>query len=338
MDAYTKVGIEPCYHNIKNIVHKVVITIFLLKLERRLMALEAIGPNLFKDTSSGYIYVVSPVDWTLIDVLAAITVVFLLFAFFYKGVGQRRVLRYPQIQIAIPYSQWETKLISQKPPMGAGKVIAALIRTIFVDALAMDILKCQYGRAPGEIVATRVAKRAAKLMIIWGFIFAAVSTTLAYLMFPHNMIALNLNSPPRIFGMIGGVLMIVGAALWLGVRYKEVRYKGVWDLLGAEFLPLMVLLLGISGFLLQAAIYIWAFNQTALAAEAFLWTAIHFHAIIVALFFWALFWTNGEHIVYQIFWRMYEYIDRENAGRNTRLPPTNIKHVNRTGKEIQPGY
>ncbi|MGC9119544.1 MAG: hypothetical protein ACP5I3_11245, partial [Thermoproteus sp.] len=181
------------------------------------MAFVALGPNLFEDTSTGYIYVKSPVDWALIDVLAYITVAFLIFAFLYKGIGQRRALRFPQIQMVIPYAEWERRLVSQKPPLGAGRTLAALIRTVFVDALAMEILKCEHGKAPAEVVKTRIAKRAAKLMIIWGFIFAAISTTLAFVMFPHNMIALNLDSPPRLFGMIGGVLMVAGASIWLAV-------------------------------------------------------------------------------------------------------------------------
>jgi hypothetical protein len=66
--------------------------------------------------------------------------------------------------------------------------------------------------------------------------------------------------------------------------------------------------------------------------------AIHFHAVPVAAFFWLFFWTKADHIIYRIFWRIYDYADKELAGPNTRLPPTTLKPLNKTGKEIQPGY
>nr|KJR73062.1 MAG: hypothetical protein TU35_08090 [Thermoproteus sp. AZ2] len=58
--------------------------------------------------------------------------------------------------------------------------------------------------------------------------------------------------------MLGGIFIIIGAAIWLSVRYKEVNYKGIFDLIGAEYLPVIVLLIGISGFLLQGAILAYA--------------------------------------------------------------------------------
>ncbi|RFA96321.1 hypothetical protein [Pyrobaculum aerophilum] len=283
-----------------------------------------------------YQCVESPVDWFIIDVLAIITVLWIIATFLYKGVKQYNVTRYPQMQIIIPYGQWESKLLANKPPMGAGRVISAFFKTLFVDVLAMNILKCEFGKSEKEIVRTRTAKRVAKLLMVWGFVFAGIATTVAYITFPHNMIVLDFTHPARIAGMLGGVFMVVGALIWLSVRYKEVNYRGIWDWLGAEYLPIMVLLLSISGFVLQGAILAWAYYGE--AAEAFLTFAIHFHAIPVALFFWAFFWTKADHIVYRIFWRIYEYADKELAGANTRLPPATLKPLNKTGKEIQPGY
>jgi hypothetical protein len=285
-----------------------------------------------------YTCVESPVDWGVIDILAILTVLWIIFSFVYKGVRGRNVMRYPQIHMLIPYPEWEKRLLAEKPAMGAGRAVAAFFKTLFVDVLAMGILKCEYGRSEREIVRTRTAKRAAKLLMVWGFVFAGISTTLAYLTFPHNKIVLDLHHPARIFGMLGGVFLIVGALIWLSVRYKEVSYGGRrwWDLIGADYLPIMVLLLGVSGFALQAAILAWAYGWP--GAEAFLILAIHFHAIPVAAFFWLFFWTKADHIIYRIFWRIYDYADKELAGPNTRLPPTTLKPLNKTGKEIQPGY
>jgi hypothetical protein len=82
------------------------------------------------------------------------------------------------------------------------------------------------------------------------------------------------------------------------VNYKGRRW---WNLVGADYLPIMILLLGVSGFALQAAILAWAYGWP--GADAFLILAIHFHAIPVAAFFWLFFWTKADHIVYRIFWR-----------------------------------
>jgi hypothetical protein len=40
--------------------------------------------------------------------------------------------------------------------------------------------QCEYGKSEREVVRTRTAKRAAKLLMVWGFVFAGISTTLAY--------------------------------------------------------------------------------------------------------------------------------------------------------------
>jgi len=285
-----------------------------------------------------YTCVMSPVGWEVVDALAAITVVWIIFTLWYKGVRGRGLMRYPQMHMMIPYPRWEKNLLAEKPAMGAGRVVAAFFKTLFVDVLAMGILRCEHGRSEREVVKTRTAKRTAKLLMVWGFVFAGISTTLAFLMFPHNMIVLDLYHPARIFGMLGGAFMIIGASIWLSVRYKEIGYRGRrwWDLIGADYLPIMILLLGVSGFALQAAVLAWAYKWP--GAEAFLAFAIHFHAVPVAAFFWLFFWTKADHIVYRIFWRIYDYADKELAGPNTRLPPTTLKPLNKTGKEIQPGY
>lgn len=284
----------------------------------------------------GYVYVETPIEWFAIEVLAGITVIWIVATLWYKGVRQFNLMRYPQMQMMIPYARWEAGLLSNKPPMGVGRVISAFFKTIFVDVLAMNILRCEHGRSEKEVVRTRGAKRIAKLLMVWGFALAAISTTLAYFTFPHNYIVLDFTHPARAIGMLGGVFMVAGALIWLSVRYKEVNYRGIWDLIGADYLPLTVLLLGLSGLVLQAAILAWA--SAGDAAYPFLAFAVHFHAVPVAMFFWAFFWTKANHIIYRIFWRIYEYADKDLAGANTRLPPTTLKPLNKTGKEIQPGY
>ncbi len=278
----------------------------------------------------------SPVSWFAIDVLAVATILWILFTFYYKGVRQFNVLRYPQIQTLIKYQDWERRLIKEKQGIG-GKAIPLFFKVLFSDVLAMNILKCEHGKSYAEVVHTRTSKRWAKLLMVWGFVFAGASTALAYFTFPHDTIVLDVTHPARVLGMISGVLLIVGSLMWLNVRNKEVQYKGRWDLFGADYLPIIVLLLGVSGFALQAAIWAWAYSPN-VVTEAFLAFSTHFHAIPIAAFFWLFFWTKADHIIYRIFWRIYEYADKDFAGPNTRLPPTTLHPLNKTGKEIQPGY
>jgi hypothetical protein len=152
-----------------------------------------------------YTCVESPVEWIAIDALAILTVFWIIISFVYKGVKGRNVMRYPQIHMMIPYPEWEKKLLAEKPAMGAGRVVAAFFKTLFVDVLAMGILKCEYGRSEREVVRTRTAKRIAKLLMVWGFVFAGISTALAYLMFPHNKIVLDLSHLARASACWAGV-------------------------------------------------------------------------------------------------------------------------------------
>nr|KJR72881.1 MAG: hypothetical protein TU35_09185 [Thermoproteus sp. AZ2] len=284
-----------------------------------------------------YTCIKSPVDWHLIDALAIITVIWIIATFIYKGIKQYKVFNYPQMYAMIPYPEWDNKLLG-KSNVGAGRLIAGFFKTLFVDALTMAVLGCEFGESYAEIVRTKTVKRAAKLLIVWGFIFAGLSTIIAYITFPYNYIILNITNPARILGMLGGLFIIIGAAIWLSVRYKEVNYKGVFDFIGADYLPVMVLLIGISGFILQGAILAYATYGTTLPVEAFLWTAIHFHAITVAAFFWLFFWTNADHIIYMFFWRTYYHAYEGLPNITTKLPQETLHPLNRTGKEIQGGY
>ncbi|MEM4898605.1 MAG: hypothetical protein QXR18_10470 [Pyrobaculum sp.] len=298
------------------------------------------GPLILRE--GGYTYVKSPVDWLAIDVLAVLTVLWILGTLWYKGVKQANLMRYPQIEALITYPEWDQKLLRNKPSIGA-KAIPLFFKVLFYDVLAMNILKCERGKSAAEVVHTRGAKRTAKLMMVWGFVFAGISTTLAFLTFEPNYIVLDLTHPARIFGMLGGVLIIVGSLLWLSVRYKEANYRGVWDLIGADYLPVIIFLIGVSGFALQAAIYLYGMElmnngEVSPATWAFFVASTHFHAIPIAMFFILFFWTKANHIVYRIFWRIYEYADKDFAGKNTRLPPSDLHPLNKTGKQIQPGY
>jgi hypothetical protein len=299
-----------------------------------LVAVEAACPREFG--------VQSPVDWTAIDTIAIIAVIWLIATFVYKGIRQHNVAKFPQISIMVPFSQWGEMLVRRKPPLSAGAAAAGFFKTIFVDVLGMNIFKCvqPYMKSPPELVRTRISKRAAKLLIVWGFILAAIATVINFVTLPHNCIPIRLDHPVRIFGVLAGILLIIGSSLWLAVRYKEVRYRGVWDMIGAELLPVLILLIAVSGFVLQAAIYLYYLEWPSVswATRGFLYFAEHFHAVPLALLVFFFFWTKADHIVYRIFWRIHEYGYQPVAGRaNSRLPPRDLRPLVKS-RELQPGY
>nr|KJR73061.1 MAG: hypothetical protein TU35_08085 [Thermoproteus sp. AZ2] len=82
----------------------------------------------------------SPISWNVIDILAIITVIWIIITFIYKGIKQYRVFNYPQIYSMIPYSEWNNKLLG-KSNTGAGRLIAGFFKTLFVDALTMAVFQ-----------------------------------------------------------------------------------------------------------------------------------------------------------------------------------------------------
>jgi nitrate reductase gamma subunit len=109
-----------------------------------------------------------------------------------------------------------------------------------------------------EIFAFRVlescskTKRISHFAIFWGFVFLAISTTLAFLTNPTNLV-LPLLNPVKIFGNVGGALVVVGFAGIFYVRYRE--EEPVWKLTRSDIFLVTIFLAVVTGFITQQATY-----------------------------------------------------------------------------------
>jgi nitrate reductase gamma subunit len=95
-------------------------------------------------------------------------------------------------------------------------------------------------------------KRASHLLIFWGFVFLAISTTLAFFTNPTNLV-LPLYNPVKIFGNAGGALIIVGFLGMFSVRYRE--GTAILSLTRSDAFLVTLFLAVVTGFLTQQTIY-----------------------------------------------------------------------------------
>lgn len=95
-------------------------------------------------------------------------------------------------------------------------------------------------------------KRVAHLAIFWGFASLAVSTTLAFITNPGNLV-LPLTNPVKLFGNAGGVLVVGGFVGMFYVRYRE--QAPVWRLTRSDVFMITLFLTVVTGFVTQQAVY-----------------------------------------------------------------------------------
>ncbi|MDG6899026.1 MAG: hypothetical protein JRN12_02695 [Nitrososphaerota archaeon] len=109
-----------------------------------------------------------------------------------------------------------------------------------------------------DVFATRVLdncnriKRIAHLALFWGFVFLGVSTTLAFITNPTDVI-LPLTDPVKLFGNAGGILVVAGFVSMFYVRYRE--KAPIWRLTRSDVFMVTLFLTVITGFVTQEAIY-----------------------------------------------------------------------------------
>jgi len=109
-----------------------------------------------------------------------------------------------------------------------------------------------------EVFAFRVlgtcskTKRVSHLAIFWGFVFLGISTTLAFLTNPTNLV-LPLYNPVKLFGNFGGALVVIG---FLGMFYVRSREGApAWRLTRSDVFLITLFLATITGFVTQQTIY-----------------------------------------------------------------------------------
>lgn len=95
-------------------------------------------------------------------------------------------------------------------------------------------------------------KRYSHLAIFWGFVFLAISTTLAFIMNPTDII-LPLYHPVKLFGNIGGALVVIGFIGMFYIRYRE--KAPIWRLTRSDLFLVTLFLTVVTGFVTQQTIY-----------------------------------------------------------------------------------
>jgi len=152
-------------------------------------------------------------------------------------------------------------------------------------------------------------KRLSHLAIFWGFVFLGVSTTLAFLTNPENAI-LPLDHPVKLFGNIGGVLVVAGFAGMFYIRYRE--HAPVWRLTRSDVFLLVLFLTVVTGFTAQQAIY---------SAAGPFWVSGTFwvHMVLVVALLATAPFTKFFHAITKPLSLLYDEIDRR-AGVEPLLP------------------
>ncbi len=95
-------------------------------------------------------------------------------------------------------------------------------------------------------------KRIAHLAIFWGFVFLGISTTLAFITNPTDII-LPLTNPVKLFGNAGGTLVVMGFLAMFYVRYRE--QAPLWRLTRSDVFMITLCMTVVTGFITQEAVY-----------------------------------------------------------------------------------
>ena len=166
-----------------------------------------------------------------------------------------------------------------------------------------------------DVFATRVLsncskiKRYSHVSIFWGFVFLAVSTTLAFITNPNNVI-LSLYNPVKLFGNVGGALVVAGFIGMFYVRYRE--KQPVLRLNRSDMFLITLFLTVVTGFVTQQAVYSYA-------GPFWVPTTFWVHMVLVILLLATAPFTKFFHALSKPILLVYEEIDRK-SGREPLLP------------------
>jgi nitrate reductase gamma subunit len=166
-----------------------------------------------------------------------------------------------------------------------------------------------------EVFAFRVletcnkTKRVSHLAIFWGFVFLGISTTLAFITNPTDIV-LPLYDPVKLFGNIGGVLVVVGFLGMFYVRYRE--DDPIWRLTRSDVFLITLFLAVVTGFVAQQTIY------SSMGSE---WVSSSFwiHMVFVITLLATAPFTKFFHAISKPISLLYEEIDKR-SGVEPLLP------------------
>lgn len=236
-----------------------------------------------------------PVSNQLVDIGGAILVIIVVGGLLVKarrGVFHRFYLTNIRLSMKSALSRSEKKSDSK-----SGGFLSSLASVFFLDVLtARPLETCNR------------TKRASHILVFWGFVFTGISTILAYLMNPTDQI-LPLTHPVKIFGNVGGILLLAGFVGMFYIRYQE--SGSAWRLTSADYFLVVLFLTVVTGFITQQMVY--SFN-TDLTVDVAFWI----HMVFIVLLLATAPFTKFGHAVYKPVWILY---DKLNAKTEESLLP-----------------
>jgi len=192
-------------------------------------------------------------------------------------------------ELYFPTGQMSSLLKRAKGMLGMGDVIAGAGKVAAVEATTGRVLRT-----------CSSAKWVSHIAIFWGFVLCGISTTLAFLMKPEGAI-LPLTHPVKIFGNVGGLLLIGGLVAMFLVRFQQ--SGSPWDINRADIFLILLLLTTVSGVILEAIIY--ALGRSPLVTATAYWV----HLVLVAGLFVTAPYTKFVHAIYKPMWLLYRGLE-----------------------------
>jgi nitrate reductase gamma subunit len=158
-------------------------------------------------------------------------------------------------------------------------------------------------------------KRVSHLAIFWGFVFLGISTTLAFFTNPTNLV-LPLSNPVKLFGNVGGALVVAGFFGMFSVRYRE--GAPVLRMTRSDVFLLILFLAVVSGFVTQQTVY---------SSMGAYWisSAFWIHMVLVIMLLVTAPLTKFFHAISKPVSLLYEEMDK-NSGVEPLLP-SSTEHV-----------
>lgn len=175
----------------------------------------------------------------------------------------------------------------------------SLFSTLFVDiASSRPLVTCNR------------TKWIAHLLVFWGFIFTLVATILALLLKPEGSI-LALTHPVKMFGNIGGAMIIGGGIPMFLVRFQE--SGSIWSLSRSDVFLLSLIFTTLTGFAVQLSIY--AYGRGGILTGSLYWV----HLAFIILLLGAAPFTKFIHAIYKPSWILYTKLF-ETSNHSRRAP------------------
>ncbi len=191
----------------------------------------------------------------------------------------------------------------------AGAFIAGLITAFLYPFYGAPMTSCH---TQASYLSKPRNKALAHALVWWGFVFAAISTTLGFIFDEWvasdvpGLVAfipggkLGPIGPYVVIGTgaLGGILIIIGFIVMMAVRWQGTRPVGESAL--TDFFLWMAFFVALSGFALMGVELLAPTNYYAQA------TAFSVHMFLVITMFATMPWTKFGHAIYMYIWQLYD--------------------------------